>query len=72
MKKKLMRTAKGLIVGGTILGVGSSVVGSAGGNPQALATFSGMMPSVASASGGGIVIGELGNLSRVSRRKRRR
>jgi len=76
MKKKLLKTAKGLIVSSAVIGTGASVLGNFGAagaqGQQALGTLSGALPPIASASGGGIIIGELRNLSRAARKRRKR
>ena len=72
----------GLVVGGTILGVGSSIIGSTGGGAIAasgqagIATVAGFLPTIATIGGSFIVVRQLqglqGQIEQQTKARRRR
>lgn len=73
----LIEGTRGIVVGATILGVGSSVVGGIGGSTAAsaqagLGAAAGFLPVIGTAVGAGVVIRQLDNLQESTKRKRRK
>ncbi len=73
-KKKDLGIAKpalGLTVGATILGVGAGVAVKAGGSGAGLSAAAGFLPTMGTAVGAGLTIGQLRRLEKQTKRKRR-
>lgn len=75
---KMIRTAGGLIGTGVTLGMGGAIVGKlpsstvTGGVTRGLTTFGGFMPTFATITGTKIVMNQLGELHRTTKKFKRR
>ncbi len=72
----IARPAMGIVSGGVILGVGSSVVGGVGGSTAAssqagLGAAAGFLPPMGATVGAGLTVQQLRKLQKVSKRRRR-
>lgn len=66
----MARPAMGLVKGGVVLGVGSSVVTAAGGSAAGMTTMAGFMPAMGVAIGGGIALQQVRRLQKQTRRRK--
>jgi len=70
MVKKLKKSALDLTTAGLTIGVGAGLIGAAGGNPGAITPLSRALPVVGTIAGGGIVVGQLRELNKSTKRKK--
>ncbi len=67
--KRAGRASIELVKGSVILGVGSSIAIQSGGSAAGLSAAASFMPTMGVAIGGGLVVGQLRKLQKVSKRK---
>ncbi len=64
----IVKPAVGLTVGGSILGLGAGIAISAGGSGAGLSAAAGFLPTMGTAIGGGLVIGQVRKLQKQTKK----